>query len=77
MSTLFYVLPLIFAAMGWTTTYVEFYAMGGAFAFYMAYTIISEGKPLTNSEVFMSIIYAVLAISLMLRIITETGGRKK
>jgi hypothetical protein len=70
MDSLFYLLPLIFGVVGWATTHVEFYAMGGALSFFTAYTIISEGATgLTNSDVFLSIVYAVMAVSLLLRVV--------
>jgi len=76
MNDLFYILPLIFGVMGWATEHLELYAMGGALSFYTAYTIISEGNPITNTEVFLVIVYTMLTVSLLLRIITSVGGEK-
>jgi hypothetical protein len=72
MNAIFYVLPLIFGVLGWSMNHMEMYAFGGALSFYTAYTIINEAttspNTLTNSDVFISIIYLLLAVSLMLRI---------
>lgn len=70
MDALFYVLPLLFAVVGWVTEYYELYAIAGAFGFYAAFTLIGEGS-LIDPVMFQVIIYIVFSIGILLRIVTE------
>jgi len=70
-DALFYLLPIVFAVVGWVTEYYELYGIGGAFGFFAAYTLISEGS-LTDLIMFQVIIYIVFSISIFMRIITES-----
>lgn len=76
MDALFYLLPVIFAVVGWVTEYYELYGIAGAFGFFAAYTMVSEGS-LTDLIMFQVIIYIVFSISILLRLVVESTGEDK